>query len=180
MSTPSSSSSGRPTPSRRGSPPRRRWPCLVVVLVLLVLLILPVSYALTRIFTASSSALLGSGQTRSAPEVASDFMDALKGQRYSQAYLDLDGSLQALLAPSDFVKAAQHADQCYGAISDFTQVESSSQKAAWRFTYLVTRKKVAHPYRFVLQLEQQPGEGWAITGYGGGTSLLPPNAACSS
>lgn len=187
MSTPSSSSSGKSKPSAPGPivrPPARRrrrfLPCLVVALIGLILVVLLASYALIRIFTSGSSALPGNGETRSASAVASDFMDALKGQQYSKAYLDLDGSVQVLLTSTDFDQQAQQADHCDGVVTEYTQVDSTSQKAVKRFTYSVTRKKLANPYRFVLQLEQQPGGNWTITDYGGGATLLPPNVAqCS-
>lgn len=186
MSTPSSSSSGKPKPaasSRTAVPARRRSrriPCLVVALLLLLIVVLAVSYALTHIFTSSSPALPGSGDTRSATEVASDFMGALKGQRYDQAFLDLDSTVQAQLAAADFDQQAQQADRCYGQVTEYSLVDSAGQKAAKRFTYSVTRKKLTRPYRFVLQLVQQQGRSWTIVGYGGGASLLPSDAApCS-
>jgi len=186
MSTPSSSSSGkskRSAPGPIARPPTRRRrrfiPCLVVSLIGLALLGLLVNYALTTLFTSSSSALLSNGDTRSASAVASDFMDALKGQQYSKAYLDLDGAVQALLTASDFDQQAKLADHCDGVVTEYTQIDSTSQKAVKRFTYSVTRKKLAKPYRFVLQLEQQGGS-WTITSYGGGATLLPANTASCS
>lgn len=184
MSTPSSSSSGKPKPSassRASAPARRRsrrsLTCLVAALLLLLIIVLAVSYALTHLFTSSSSTLLGNGDTRSAPTVASDFMDALKSQRYDRAYLDLDSTIQAQLTATDFDQQAQQADRCDGVVADYSLVDSTSQKAAMRFTYAVTRKKLTRSYRFVLQLAQQQGGSWTIVSYGGGASLLPPDAA---
>lgn len=104
--------------------------------------------------------------------VASDFLQAMKDKNdYLQAYNSLDTSLLVLIMPNDFLRQATSADNCYGRITAFHQVERKRQGHSDEYIFSVMRGKLRAPYQFQLVLQQNANGAWTITSYGGGTSL---------
>ncbi len=161
---------------------KRRRPgfCFILPTMLLLLCVLAVAVSYSLVVSLGGATSEGNGSAplqasheRSASAVAADFMQAVKARSYSQAYNDLDDTLLVNLTADDFGSQAGHADDCYGPVFAFQLTSSAAGQGIARYTYRVTRGKLSRQYPFRLTLRQSQGS-WAITAFGNGNTLDPP------
>lgn len=159
---------------------RRRGLCFILPTVLLLLCVISAAVSYSLVVSLLGATSQGNGSTplrasheRSASAVAADFMQAIKARSYLQAYNDLDDTLLVNLTAADFESQAAHADGCYGPVFAFQLTSSAAGQGIARYTYSVTRSKLSRQYPFRLTLRQSQGM-WAITAFGNGNTLDPP------
>jgi hypothetical protein len=175
--------------------PRPRNPWYWIALAVLVLLVCSCLIAgafayvlLSGTFLPASSAPSSRGSTgtpavnqpgRSPSAVANDFMQALQGRSYRQAYRDLGETLLLAMSSDEFAHQAELADSCAGAIRSFHLAKSLEAQGVAHITYRVTRGKLSGGYSFPLSLESDGQGKWVVTDYGNGGHLVPLGAeAC--
>ncbi len=161
-------------PQRKAPPPkswRRRLLFLVVVILACGLLAWGIGYALANYF-------IGVGNSSGAANTTSDFLLALKGQNYDQAYDDLDAKITISLTKDQFTRMAQADDHCYGPVTDFNEQAGSATISADNntqgYTYHMTRSKLTKTYPLTLTLQKDPNGNWNITSYGNDLGPAPP------
>lgn len=169
---------GRPRREPRQSG-KRRLLILGVVFLACALLACVIGFALVN-FIQGVSESSGAGNT------ASDFLNSLATQNYTQAYKDLDATITLQIAPDDFAAQARQDDTCYGTVTTFSEVggsaTTSSDNLTQSFTYTVTRSK-AKPYQLHLTLHKDNYGNWYITYYGSingsDNNLVPGLPTCN-
>ncbi len=177
---PSTPRVGRP---RRETPrPRRRRRLLVLALVFVVCGVLAAIIGFAVVFF-----FQGIGASSGAANTASDFLNSLATQDYTQAYKDLDATITLQIAPDDFTTQATQDDKCYGDVTTFSEVDGSATTSAdtlsQSYTYTITRSK-AKSYQLRLTLHKDNYGNWYITYYGdvngSGNNLAPGLPTCNS
>src|SRR6266566_3900751 len=161
-------------PQRQNKPPkswRRRLLIVAVVFVACGILAWAIGYALVNYF-------VGIGNSAGAANTATDFMLALKGQNYDQAYNDLDAKITISVTKEQFKQIALADDHCYGQVTDFNEEAGSAITSAdnntQSYTYDVTRSKLTKTYKLTLTLQKDPDGNWDITSYGNDLGPAPP------
>jgi len=161
-------------PQRKAPHPkswRRRLLFLVVVILACGLLAWGIGYALANYF-------IGVGNSSGAANTTTDFLLALKGQNYDQAYDDLDAKITISLTKDQFTSMAQADDHCYGPVTDFNEQAGSATISADNntqgYTYHMTRSKLTKTYPLTLTLQKDPNGNWNITSYGSDLGPAPP------
>src|SRR5947209_9315015 len=125
--------------------------------------------------------LAGINSSAGAAATASDFLGAVATRNYDQAYKDLDATITVQLSSDDFREQAQNDDRCYGAVTNYTEVEGSatSEGSTQSYTYTISRSKLSKAYQLRLALQQDNYGDWKITSYGNNNDLGPGNPPCS-
>ncbi len=164
-------------PQRQSQPPkswRRRLLILGAIFIACGLLAGVIGFALFYYFVAI-------GNSAGAANTAADFMLALKGQNYDQAFNDLDARITISLTRDAFKQIAVADDHCYGQVTDFNEEAGSAVTSAdnntQSYTYDVTRSKLTKTYKLTLTLQKDPNGNWDITRYDGG-DLGPAPPTC--
>lgn len=117
--------------------------------------------------------LQGINASSGAANTASDFLNSLATQDYTQAYKDLDPTITLQIAPDDFTAQAKQDDTCYGNVTTFSEVAGSAtisaDSATQSYTYTITRTK-AKSYQLHLTLHKDSYGNWYITNFGDGSN----------
>jgi serine/threonine protein kinase len=160
---------------------RRVKPRLGVLMLFLVVgvvlagcagMMLSLGYAAMNRFSNPGS----SGNDGGSVSTATDFLNALTSQNYSQAYNDLDASMTVAITLSDFSQQAQHDDRCYGPVTAYTKpTNSGNAQGGQQLTSQLRRKKLSKPYtlRLTLMMDSATGQ-WLITSFGPDLGPAPP------
>jgi hypothetical protein len=156
-----------PRPQRQMAQPRRTHRLLIIMGTLV---------AVIAIFAFVIVILLGNAINQSAgPAVSTaDFLSALSSKNYDEAYKDLGPAITIRLNLQEFKQQAQMADQHYGTINDYSEVNGSAivKNNTESFTYTITRTKLSKPYKLTITLQQDTNDNtWKIVDYG--TTLGP-------
>lgn len=178
----------QPPPTQRVARPRReeekirrprtwKWwlGCTVVVLFLGLVAAVAV-YGVTNLLIALN-VTSGSGNT------AVDFLDNLKTANYDQAYSDLDLTLRVNLDKAAFAQKAKADDQCYGQITNYSEVANSAVSSTvggvqtYTYAYTITRSKLQKSYEIHLTLQKDADGNWYITSYGNDLGPAPPTCS---
>ncbi len=168
----------RPQPSQR----RRRkpktwkgWLGTLVILVLALIVVGGIAYGVTNFFLAVSVSA-GSANT------AGDFLSNLQAANYDQAYDDLGATITVQLSQSSFAQAATADDNCYGRITNYSEVSDSATTSSdgntQSFAYTITRSKLTKTYQLPLTLQKDASGDWSITSYGSDLGPAPPSSTC--
>jgi len=113
---------------------------------------------------------------------AADFLAALSSRNYDEAYSDLGAAITVEMTPEEFKQQAINDDNCYGPITNYTQVPGSASvndsTHTQSYTYSITRQKLKQPYQLRLTLREDTTTGnWAVTSYG--NDLGPGQPPCT-
>lgn len=128
----------------------------------------------TRIVISVSGALSASS---GAASTSADFLNALNGQNYNQAYKDLGPTITLRLTPDIFKQQAQSYDHCFGPVQNYSEVANSAttnQDGSQSYTYSVTRSKSPKPFQMRLTLQQDQSGKWNISDYGNSLGATQP------
>ncbi len=164
-----------PRPQRQAEPPknlRRRW------------LIFGSLFAVAAILACTITYVLASGMISSAgpATTATDFLTALKSHNYDQAYKDLGPAITIRISPQQFTQQGQAADNCWGTITDYKQIDNSATNngSSQSYAYTITRSKIPKTYEMRLTFQQDPDDSnaWKISDYGAGLGPTQAAPAC--
>jgi serine/threonine protein kinase len=100
-----------------------------------------------------------------AASLSNDFMTALDHQNYDQAYNDLGSSITNSTAHDAFIQQAQREDRCYGPITTYSEIDSSTPNGAQVYDYSVSRTKLRQPYHLHVTVTKDFWGNWSITDY---------------
>ena len=154
---------------------RRRLLIWGIILVVCGVLACGFGYAAVNYFAATNA---GAGQAIT----AKDFLAAISNQNYDQAYNDLDAVITIQLAPDDFKQQALTIDRCFGAVTNYSEVQDSAVQnnaQSYSFSYTITRSKLAKPYTLRMTVQQDSNGDWRISSYGNNNDLGPGQPPCS-
>jgi hypothetical protein len=112
-----------------------------------------------------------------ATALANNFVDALAHQNYDGAYTDLGSSITFGTSHDAFVQQADQEDQCYGQISGYKEIGTSTPNGTQTDDYSVTRPKLPQPYHLHVTVSKDFWGSWSITDYNSDAGLN--EAACS-
>ena len=175
----------QPPPARRVARPqyqapttknrRRRFFWLGAIFIICGLLACAIGYAAVNIINAANTASGGAS-------AAADFLAALSSRNYDEAYSDLGAAITVAMTPEEFKQQAINDDNCYGPITNYTQVPGSASVNdsvhTQSYTYSITRQKLKQPYQLRLTLREDTTTGnWAVTSYG--NDLTPGLPTCA-
>ena len=164
----------QPPPARRVARPqyqaptaknrRRRLFWLGAIFVISGLLACGIGYAAVNLINAANTASGGAA-------AAADFLAALSSRNYDEAYSDLGAAITVQITSEEFKQQAMNYDNCYGSITNYTQVPGSASvddsAHTQSYTYNITRQRLKKPYQLRLTLQEDTTTGnWAVTGYG--------------
>jgi hypothetical protein len=160
-------------PRREQTPPHRLRRRLLIASGILVLIAIVAFVGGLALFSFLKSVSVSSG----AASTATDFLNALNQQNYTQAYNDLGPAITLHVAPDHFTQQAQSYDRCFGPVTNYTEIPNSataSNTNSMTFHYSVTRKNASKPFQLQLTLQQDQTTGtWKISDYG---NTLGPGA----
>ena len=154
---------------------RRRLFWLGAIFIICGLLACAIGYAAVNLINATNTASGGAA-------AAADFLAALSSRNYDEAYSDLGAAITVAMTPEEFKQQAINDDNCYGPITNYTQVPGSASvndsTHTQSYTYSITRQKLKQPYQLRLTLREDTTTGnWAVTSYGNG--LGPGQPPCA-
>lgn len=123
-----------------------------------------------------------SNVTAGSSDTALNFLTALKGQQYDQAYGVMDGSFVIHTSADSFTEQAKDDDRCFGPVTGFTALPTTAQTqdTTQDYDYNITRSKLAKPYVLHLTMRQVTDlttstKIWKITSYGDDLGPNIPN-----
>lgn len=160
----------QPPPSRRVARPRRETPPPAswrkrflfwgIIFVGCSLLACGIGYAAVNFYAATNS-------TAGAATTATNFLSSLSTQNYEQAYNDLDATITVETTQNEFTQQAQADDQCYGPVTDYSEVANSAlvQATTQSYSYTITRSKLTKSYTLRLTLQQDKYGSWKVISY---------------
>lgn len=163
---------------------RRRLFVWGIVFIVCALLACGIGYAAVNFFKGISA-------TQQQANTVTDFLSNLQSQNYNAAFNnDLAPTLTVPMTPQQFTQQAQEDDQCYGQVTDYSEVANSATTSTdgktQSFTYNITRtlKGKANTYQMHITLQQDSTtNNWRISNYGNGSSttndLGPGQPPCS-
>jgi hypothetical protein len=160
-------------PKREQVTPEARKRRLIMLASAIVVCAILAFFA-TRIAVSVSGALSASS---GAASTAADFLNALDGQNYNQAYKDLGPTITLRLTPDIFKQQAQSYDHCFGPVQNYSEVANSAtsnQDGSQSYTYSVTRSKSSKPFQMRLTLQQDQSGKWNISDYGNSLGASQP------
>ena len=112
------------------------------------------------------------------------FLSAISTRDYAQAYRILGPSITIQLSESDFTHQAQASDKCYGAITDYKEVNGSATNDGntQSYSYTIKREHLQQTYELTLTLAKDQDGSWKISDYGNdlGPKGLKNLPACKS
>ncbi len=140
-----------------------------VLLVVLPLLLCGLGFAGYSYLSSRSS-------PAQAATLANDFIAALAHQNYEQAYHDLGSAVTTTTSHDSFIQQARSEDGCYGRITTYQEVGSSSPNGAQVYDYSVSRAKLSRPYHLHVTVTKDFWGNWSITDYN--SDVETGNRAC--
>jgi len=161
-----------PAPVRRN---RRRLYWLGAIFIICGLLACAIGYAAVNLINAANTSSGGAA-------AAADFLAALASRNYDAAYSDLGAAITVEMTQEEFKQQATNDDNCYGPITNYTQVPGSASindsTHTQSYTYSITRQKLKQPYQLRLTLREDTTTGtWAVASYG--NDLGPGQPPCT-
>ncbi len=160
-------------PRREQTPTHTLRRRLLIVSGIFVLIAIVAFVGGLALFSFLNSVSVSSG----AASTATDFLNALNQQNYTQAYKDLGPAITLHVAPDQFTQQAQSYDRCFGPVTNYTEIPNSATAPNTNnmvFHYSVTRKNASKPFQLQLTLQQDQTSGtWKISDYG---NTLGPGA----
>jgi hypothetical protein len=175
----------QPPPERRVARPQhqaptaknRRWRFFWIGAIIIIcgLIAFGIGYAAWNLIYAANTASGGAA-------AAADFLMALSSRNYDEAYSDLGAAKTLEITSDEFKQQAIYDDNCYGPITNYTQVPGSASvddsTHTQSYTYSITRQKLKQPYQLRLTLQEDITTGnWAVTSYG--NDLGPGLSKCT-
>lgn len=167
---------------------RRRLLVWGFVFIVCALLACGIGYAAVNFFSAINA-------EQGPANTVTDFLSNLQSQNYNAAFNnDLAPTLTMPMTPQQFTQQAQEDDQCYGTVTDYSEVANSATSSTspdgktkiQSFTYNITRtlNGKAKTYQMHITLQQDTTTGnWKISNYDNGSSttndLGPGQPPCS-
>ena len=138
---------------------------LVFTIILASLLLCGLGYGAFRLYSTFTSSSSGPG-TAAAVAEANNFLQALSHKSYAQAYNDFDPSLAKQIPRNTFLAEGQLFDRCDGAITQYIQDSNPQiQNGTEKYSFTLTRTKLAQAYRLYLTLHKAADGTWHISDY---------------
>jgi len=136
----------------------------VIMLIVIPLLLCALGFAGYTYFT-------NRNPPSQASSLAHNFMTSLATDNYDQAYNDLGSSFTAGTSHDDFIKQAQSEDRCYGQITGYQEIGTSSPNGTQIHDYTVSRPKLPQPYHLHVTISKDFLGNWHITEYNSDAGL---------
>ncbi|MEO8972905.1 MAG: hypothetical protein ABI406_15065 [Ktedonobacteraceae bacterium] len=174
-------------PRREEAKPRSTRRRLLVwgfVFIVCALLACGIGYAAVNFFSAINA-------SQGPANTVTDFLSNLQSQNYNAAFNnDLAPTLTVQMTAQQFTQQAQEDDQCYGQVTDYSEVANSATTSTddktQSFTYNITRTLSgnAKTYQMRITLQQDSTtSNWKISSYSNNSSttndLGPGQPPCS-
>lgn len=173
-------------PQRQEQKPKNRRKRLliwIIAFVVCALLACGIGFAAVNYFQAL-------GASQGPANTTTDFVSSLQGQSYAHAFNDLAPTLTIQMTPQQFQQQAQEDDQCYGPVTDYSEVGDSATTSTdgktQTYIYNITRtlSGKARAYQMHIALQQDSSGTWRITSYSPDSStttndLGPGQPPCS-
>jgi hypothetical protein len=166
-------------PERKQPSNSRRW--LLIVGGIFVVIFIACAALAWAVGYGAINAVIGLNASSGAATTTTDFLDALSKSDYDRAYKDLGPAVTLRTSPDEFKQQGQTEDRCYGAVQNYSEVpnSASNQGGNQSFSYTITRSKLPKPYQLRISLQQdQNGNGWKISDYGGDLGPGQQGPAC--
>ena len=101
----------------------------------------------------------------------------MPAKSYEQAYNDLDATITVETTQNDFTQQARAYDNCYGTVTNYSEVANSAtvQGTTQSYSYTITRSKLTTPYTLRLTLQQDKYGSWKVISYTNNKATLNTN-----
>ncbi|GAC1383082.1 MAG: hypothetical protein NVSMB33_10860 [Ktedonobacteraceae bacterium] len=118
------------------------------------------NYVVSHYFTSSAAT-----DTTGAKAEADDFVYAISIHNYDQAYNDLSSQITKQDSRVQFKQKANIDDRCYGPITNYKSVGSTSQGNALIYKYTITRAHLRQAYQLHVSVQQNSSGNWQVIDY---------------
>lgn len=101
-----------------------------------------------------------------ATTLANNFVHDIATQNYNSAYNDFGSPVTNQTSRSQFSRQAQSEDSCYGKVTAYTSISTTTQGNSLIYNYSITRANLPQPYQLYVTLQQDNSGNWQIIDYG--------------